>query len=189
MARRSFAHTERPRGNPKPAHRTKALDALSALAKRGGADINAERLRKPLPDKDLGQQQKPPSPVAMEAMNRSQQPQQPMMQPPQQPVQQQEQPVQQPEPQGMEFTPPPVEGYYGQLLAESVARDPGTQQGQRDWRHDFLERSAQLRQKLDMVREYLNQGDVDAAQDVQASMQNGGWKDYVREKRKNMADV
>lgn len=203
MARRSFAHTERPQGNPRPAHRTKALDALSALAQRGGADINAERLRKPMPDKKLGEQPKLPSPVAMEAMNRSPQGQVPQRQMPQGyfpqgqapqaqvPVEQgaPQMPAEQVEPQGMEFTPPPVEGYYGQLLAESLARDPATQQGQRDWRHDFLDRASQLRQKLDMVRTYLNSGDVEAAQDVQAGMQDGGWKDYVREKRQNMADV
>ena len=185
MARRSFAHTERPQGNPATAHHNKALDALSALAKRGSADINADQIQKPLPKKKLGEQpalQKPPSPVAMEVMNRSA--------PPQQMPMQEQQPVQvSPEPQDVEFSPPPIEGYYGQLLAESVERDPRTQQGHRDWRHDALERFAQLRQKLDMVREYINSGDVGAAQNVQDSMQGSNVRDHVREMRKNMADV
>ena len=193
MARRSFAHTERPQGNPRTAHQTKALDALSALAKRGSANINAEQLRKPLPDKQMGgkpmmPQQKPPSPVAMEAMSRGA----PQQQPPMQPPQRQQPPVQPREevaPEVMEFTPPPIEGYYGQLLAEEVSMDPRTEQGYRDWRHDALDRFSQIRQKLDMVRSFIDSGDVGAAQDIQGSMQDGGWKDRVREMRKNMANV
>ena len=177
MTRRSFAHTERPQGSPGPYRPSKALDALSALAKRGSADIKGEQLQKPLQQRDPGQY-KPPSPVALEAMNRSAPPpQQPMQQPMEQPMQQQD---------PFEFTPPPVEGYYGQLLAETVANDPRTQQGQRDWRHDALDRFSQIRQKLDLVRSYINSEDIGAAQDVQQGM---GVRDHVKNMRKNMADV
>ena len=193
MARGSFAHTERPQGNPGPMHRTKALDALSALAKRGGANINAEQLQRPMPDKKLAQQPqlKMPSPVAVEAMNRSQQPQQQpmqqgMAQPMGMPIGQQQAPVQQPmqqaqpmpvSPAELEFRPPPVEGYYGQLLAKSVAEDPYLRPGERDWRHDALDKFAQIRAKLDAVRAYVNSGDPQTV------------KEYVREKRLNARDV
>ena len=193
MARGSFAHTERPQGNPGPMHRTKALDALSALAKRGGANINAEQLQRPMPDKKLAQQPqlKMPSPVAVEAMSRSQQPQQQpmqqgMAQPMGMPIGQQQAPVQQPmqqaqpmpvSPAELEFQPPPVEGYYGQLLAKSVAEDPYLRPGERDWRHDALDKFAQIRAKLDAVRAYVNSGDPQTV------------KEYVREKRLNARDV
>lgn len=196
MARGSFAHTERPQGNPGPMHRTKALDALSALAKRGGANINAEQLQRPMPDKKLAQQPqlKMPSPVAVEAMSRSQQqpqmqPQQGMAQgmaqpmgmpmgqaPMQQPMQPQAQPIPA-SPAELEFQPPPVEGYYGQLLAKTIAEDPYLRPGERDWRHDALDKFAQIRAKLDAVRAYVNSGDPQTV------------KGYVREKRLNARDV
>jgi hypothetical protein len=63
-------------------------------------------------------------------------------------------------PQELQFQPPPVEGYYGHLLAESVKNDPNLAPGQRDWRHDALDRFAQIEQKLDAVRAYIDSGDT-----------------------------
>ena len=177
MNRRSFAHTERPSGATPPAHRVKALDAISSLSSRGSANINAEQLRKPVTGK-VGEQPKRPSPVALEAINRlRQQPQQPAMnrQMNTMPQQQQYQPYpttpsyQQPEkpaiqplppelqplvqqqqtPPQDDFQMPPVEGYYNQKLQEVVAQDPRLQQ---EWQ-PVLERFAQIRASLDTIRQ------------------------------------
>lgn len=104
MNRRSFAHTERPAGAPPPAHRTKALDAISSLSQRGSANIQAEQLRKPVTG-SVGQQPKPPSPVALEAISRMR-PQQGM---PQMQTPMLQMPQHQPYPATSSYGQPPIQ--------------------------------------------------------------------------------
>ena len=186
QTRRSFAHTERPQGAPGPMHRTQALDALSALAKRGGANINAQQLQKPMQPMP---QQRPPSPVAMEAMSRSMPSYGAPMQgnmgmPMGQPV-----PYQQPQPQpipemaqepvampGMEYQEPPYDGFYADLLADSVRKRP-MPEGVADWRIEALDRFALIKAKLDAVKQYVFTGDMENI------------RTHVRETNRTMANV
>lgn len=190
MARRSFAHTERPQGAPKPMHQTQALNALSALAKRGSANVNAEQLQRPMPDKKLAEQPeiKPPSPAVMEAINRSYgSPQVPSapMQPVQQPQVRVPEPVQQqpaqefaPVASGIEYQPPPYDGYYADGLRENIKANP-MPPGEPDWRIEAINKFDRIRNKLNAVRAYINS---DQGQESQI-------RPYVREQRSKLANA
>lgn len=201
MARKSFAHTERPQGSPGPMHQTQALNALSALAKRGTANIKGEQLQRPMPDKKLAEQPqiKPPSPVVMEAMSRSlpQGVMQPPMQAPMQPMQQvmqpptQQAPMQAPVPvqqdfqqaepvaNPLEFQPPPYDGYYGDLVKKEIEMNP-MPPGEPDWRVEALNKFSQIRSKLDAVRAYINSDQGDQSAEI---------RPYVREMRGRTANA
>jgi len=174
MARRSFVNSENPQGAPPPQHKTAAMNALSAMAKRGSNNVNVEQMQRPLPKKALGTEPKqlPPSPVAVEALGRlmpqqgygAPQQQQPMPAAPQQPVapppqRQAPQPVAAPmETDAMDPMAAP-DGYWESVLIKTIENDPRAQQGQRDWRHDTLDKLATMRQKLDSIWEYMATGD------------------------------
>ncbi len=193
MARRSFANSENPQGAPPPQHKTAAMNALSAMAKRGGSNVNVDQMQRPLPNKPLGDapklnmnampKQLPPSPVAIEALGRLMPQQQqgmpgmgmPTQQPMQQPMPQQQ--MMEPTAQPMEEIADPMsapDGYWESVLIKTIESDPS---GQRDWRHDTLEKLSTMRQKLDSVWEYLATGDMTRI------------KPFVRDLHKKSANV
>ena len=104
--------------------------------------------------------------------------QQPMQQPIQQPMPQQ--PMMEPMAQPMEEAPDPMsapDGYWESVLIKTIENDPRAQQGQRDWRHDTLEKLSAMRQKLDSVWEYLATGDPSTV------------RTYVRDLHRKSANV
>lgn len=156
MRRGTFAHAERPGGAPPPQHNPQALNALSALAKRGGHNVHTENLQRPMPQR----QPLPQGSLPVQALGAAQAPQQPAFGQaqgmpqvaPQQPAFTQElPPVAQEQPPEVMSDQEQQPDFWAKRLEEIVQNDPNVKPGH--WLHDFSDKSKKIRTTINRIRE------------------------------------
>lgn len=159
----AFAHTEKPRGAGRPNHNPAALDALSSLVRRGGHNIHADQIQKPVQAPPQG---KPQSPIAGELMARSM-PQEPLGDPfgqspeplgaPPMPAEAPPMPMEEAPPmeeQKPDFPEPPYDGYYGELFAKRV-KELKLPKGH--WAHEAMKKFQEMDKASQRIRGRIQQ--------------------------------